>query len=400
MSLITVGGLGLENLKFNQWDILPWNILWNQINWNLVFRNAIDIYYPSPINWNSCTDKDWEFDPVKFYFTCNYRRLWLDKRTEYLSWLKQIVSNFEKYSEKNILSLCSYSEAILAKILLIVDTYEVAPDSLDFVNEFRDIIHKISYVSLWDWQPISISSVLSEINICLGAFYEWDSKMWEDLPNKLYQNYAMDDWKLIKYQNQDWTLDVDWLLSDLQAHWSWNEEIMLLALYTSTCSQYDLERLQKWVIAALESKFQKLDTYKIFIILEWVIPFIYEWFKIKFDFPEIFNPKYLSKISISNLDIDKFTSKVITVWANEGWPLEIQEKLIEQFKQYWSSEPGKIWFWQWSEQLWYWTRVTWYLNEKNFQNYLKGDEYWDDKRPIPNILKQPTTKTKLIEVLS
>gem|GEM_PF-4559808 len=56
----------------------------------------------------------------------------------------------------------------------------------------------------------------------------------------------------------------------------------------------------------------RLDTHKVFIILQWVFPFVFESYDMKFDIPEIFQPEYLSKLTIYDLSLEKFTAQVLS----------------------------------------------------------------------------------------
>jgi hypothetical protein len=87
---------------------------------------------------------------------------------------------------------------------------------------------------------------------------------------------------------------------------------------------------------------KRLDTYKVFVILEWIFPYVFEGVDIKFELPEIFRPEYLSHMSIYDLTLERFTSQVQHKGRELGWSEDIQNKLIEQFRMFGQNENGKI----------------------------------------------------------
>lgn len=391
-----------QEITFNQKDVMPYGKLGSLIDWNKVFKDKIWLFYPAPINWNGSVDEQWEFNAEKFYAV----RLWYEeKRKRYLEEIKHTMTLLERIQTREddhdmyeyyILEYLKKIPEMFEKMFFLWEkekwVYEQAfYKNLKSLEE--QIKEKKSLTEKNDKQSI-FTEITENVNECL-------LRENEERSNFIEKTTTIREDGIKKYVKNDKTLNVDAVLKDLNSHRSRNEEYMLMAFYTAKCSKQDLERLQIWVIEALNSKIKRLDTFKVFILLERVLPFIYQGFKIDWDLPEIFRPEYLNKISIYDLDIDGFIAQVKNNWEKYTWTEEIQKKLIEQFKNFWSSESGAIWFGQWSEQLRYRNWVTSGVNEENFKHYLKSPNLWEEKRPIPNILRTelPDQKEDLLKTL-
>lgn len=261
------------------------------------------------------------------------------------------------------------------------------------LNEIYERIqnrHKLLDTAEWG----VFDTIDAEISRCIQEWLQWVEKEWP--PYEADKIHKFKKWasKYIKPWN---VLDVDKILEALNSHWSWNEDHLIFAFYTAECDKKELEKLQRWVLQALEAKFKRLDTVKVFTIIEFILPYIFNGYEdINFEFPELFRPEYLSKIRIYDLTIEGFTNQIHELWPKNGWPLEIQEKLIEQFMIYGTTESWQIWFWQGSEQLWYWSSVTGEITPKNYTYYLKDANLWEDKRPTPKILTDTVHETTAI----
>ncbi len=373
-----------QEVVYDQKEVMPYGKLWNFIDWNKVFQDKIWLFYPKPINWNKAINEQWLFDSDKFLLS---RSWFLEKRESYLDKISKEMARFEKLYQLNRLDLDYLWEWLEHIIQWLQNMYFLWKENSevykkDFYTELKDISEQITTEESLP-EKSDFNMLLNDIKKSVEKWLARENKEREIHidKNKKYWNDSLKE-----YIKEDWFLDVDSILKTINGHWTWNEEIMFTAFYTAKCNKNDLTKLQTWVIAALNSKIKRLDTFKVFIILDWILPYIYNEFKIDRDLPEIFRPEYLSRIRIYDLDLDWFIWQVKHTWKELNRSEEIQNKLIEQFKQFWQSESWKIWFWQWSEQLWYWNWVTTGVNEQNFKYYMKDPNLWYDKIPIPSIL--------------
>lgn len=63
------------------------------------------------------------------------------------------------------------------------------------------------------------------------------------------------------------------------------------------------------MIEALDGKIKKLDTFKVFLILEWILPYISEGFHINWEPEEILRPEYLEYLYIDGYNVETFTTQ-------------------------------------------------------------------------------------------
>jgi hypothetical protein len=373
-----------QEVVYDQKEVMPYGKLWNFIDWNKVFQDKIWLFYPKPIDWNKAINEQWLFDSDKFLLS---RSWFLEKRESYLDKISKEMARFEKLYQLNRLDLDYLWEWLEHIIQWLQNMYFLWKENSevykkDFYTELKNISEQITAEESLP-EKSDFNMLLNDIKKSVEKWLARENKEREIHIAKIKKYW---DESLKKYVKEDGFLDVESILKAINSHWTWNEEIMLTAFYTAKCNKNDLTKLQTWVIEALNSKIKRLDTFKVFIILDWILPYIYNEFKIDRDLPEIFRPEYLSRIRIYDLDLDWFISQVKYKWKELNRSEEIQNKLIEQFKQFWQSESWKIWFWQWSEQLWYWNWVTSGVNEQNFKYYMKDPNLWFDKMPIPSIL--------------
>ena len=114
----------------------------------------------------------------------------------------------------------------------------------------------------------------------------------------------------LKYMNIDGTLNVDAVIAEISPHWTWNEETLLSALYIAKCSRQNLDILQQGVIAALNQHMERLDTSKVFSILEFLLPYVFEGYQLSWKVEEIFDPNYIGHISIYDLTPESFEAQI------------------------------------------------------------------------------------------
>lgn len=392
----------MDNKGLIKWEaynlnntFLPTSKIWKQIDWSKVF-DRIRVSYQKPINWNLRLDKNWKFSERNFImwdlFTVeNKNKLFeeAEKLHKTIAYYKENAGNDRIfYYDSLVHNLIKLFQGIYFLWNQDKNKWEVTNV---YVQNFFIKLEELNKNLKNQWslsnEPNSdvIESIDNEIIMYVNEWIEWVKKMWWPYENETIEKFK----ELASIYIKPWNiLDVDKVLETLSSHWSWNEYVLIFAFYIAKCSKKELERLQNWVLIALDSKFKKLDTTKIFSILEFVLPYIYEWIDdINFDFPEIFRPEFLSKIHIYDLTIEGFTNQIYHIWKENNWSPEIQARLIEQFKKYWASKKWEIWFWQWSEQLFYWIETIGHINKDNYTQYLKSDDLWEDKRPLPNILK-------------
>lgn len=372
-----------KEIIFDQKEIFPYGKLGRQINWNKIFDQKCRAHYPKAINRNNIVNDDGNFDLDKFIFS---RLSTINKRFSYLKYIDEIISFLSEVPKSELKYILKSSLIKLIKqfeemYFLWNKNSEVYEK--DFYIELKSLLEEIENAHSIEVN-IDTTNIITTINNVCKKGLTWEEqergKYIETVKNN-YQESAK------KYVNEDNSLNIDAILADLVGGWNRNNEAMLIAFYSATSSKIDLKRLQDWVIAALNKNIKKLDTEKAFTIIEWVLPYIFYGFEFNFDLPEIFRPEYLQHISIYSLTLENFThqveSKGNALWRSK----DTQNKLIEQFKEFWQKEEGKIWFWQWSEELWMRQNITGCINAENFKHYLYEEDLWLDKIPVPKILE-------------
>ena len=381
--------------------LLPTSKIWRSIDWSKLF-NRIWLCYKKPLNWNLLLDENWNFSERNFIMwdlTCTREK---NKLIEEAKKLPQVI---EKYKQKIGDDRIFYYDSLISNLIKLFQNIfflgNQDKEKWDITNVYvqnffiklNEII-KNSKTLLNEPSSESIDSIDDEILKYSKEWIEWVEKMWWSYEKEAIKNFKISASKYLKPWN---ILDVDKILEALKSHRSFDEDVLIYVFYTAKCSKKELEKLQKWVLFALDSKFKKLDTPKIFLILEFILPYVFDWIEnLDFDFPELFKPEYLNKIHIYDLTIEKFIEQIHYLWKKNNWSPEIQAKLIEQFKIYWASKKWKIWFWQWSEQLFYWQEITGYLNKDNYKDYLKSEDLWEDRKPLPNILRCSIEEAKVV----
>lgn len=405
MNEIVHSSSNLPVVAFDQKEIMPYGKIGVNIDWNRVFRDKIWIFHPQPINWYKAIDEQGNFDFAKFTLSrtsidkdkAEYEEI-IDKQIKYLNavkWHNDLDNIYLKYGLKDIIKWVEKMSGVI---------YGENRESVyeqSFLVNLKDLHTHLESNKLLGDEEIVAAEILTTIEKNVQDALAWWQKQYDISVGKLLKTSTE---AMLKYINIDGTLNVDKIIETLSSFWSWNEETMLMAFYIAKCSKVDLERLQQWAMDALNIHMLRLDTPKVFIILEFVLPYIHQWFKIDWKVDEIFDPAYLKHISIYDLTPEKFEAQVCTKWEQLGWSEEIQQKLITQFKKYGTSKSGGIWFGQGSEQLWYWNGVTGWLNENNVKHYTKDAEIIasTEKMPIPNILLPEASqmaKQQIIDVL-
>jgi len=376
-------------LVFNENDLLASNKLGGQINWSKVFQDKAWLFHPKSVHRNQSINEKWEFDKEQFILS---RSSFSQKRNTYLEQIKKQELILKRLATKVDMDKDEFMYHIEDSLHIAIKNFK---EMFFLWNKNSEVYEKDFFVDLEEiLENIKTGKSLEEnteterkvYNDILQNIETWLTREQEERPKYLetvHQNYQ----KIIsKYSNEDSSLNVDKILEDIGAQWTRNEECMLIAFYTSTCTKEELKKLQEWTINALNQHIKRLDTPKVFIILEWILPYIYEGVNFDFNIPEIFRPEYLNHISIYDLTLDRFTDEIHNKGKLFNRSEDVQNKLIEQFKEFWTDKNGNIGFWQWSEQLRYWQRVTGEINENNFKNYLKDSDLGDEKKPRPKIL--------------
>lgn len=386
-----------KELALHHQTILPYGKTGRQINWNKVFDQQCRAYYPKAINRNKSINNNWDFDVDKFILS---RLSIITKRDNYLKIIKETLDLFTKISSSELkYHLKSSLQTLIRQFeeMYFLGNKNSEVYEKDFYIELKSLLENIQDARSIDANTSTTDIITTITHLCTNGL-AWEHQEWEKHIKKVKNDYQ-DSVK--KYVNEDTTLNVDIILTDLTSGWNRNNEAMLIAFFTATCSKSDLKKLQNWVIAALEKHMKRLDTEKIFTLLEWALPYIFQGVGIDFNLPEIFRPEYLQHISIYSLTLEWFTDQVQTQGEKLWWTKEIQDKLIEQFKKFWQNEEGKIWFWQWSEQLWMRQRITECVNQENLTHYLYEEDLGTDKIPVPRILEnnRDDKKDDLIKAL-
>lgn len=347
-----------DELVFDQKQIIPQgNNLWSHIDWEKVITNSIWWYFPKPVNWNKAINEEWEFDIEKFILSrlhTNIERWYylnkIKENTNYFPHLKkredtreilynlksstkELITQFEKMYglEKN---WAIYEKSFYLKLKYI---YEDISEQLEQENSLPERTKDTSK---------SIKKI-EEVENLVQECLIWENKERNKYLSNIQNIYI--EWadKYIK----EGMLNVDKILETIDSHRDRNTDTMLIAFYKAKSNKEDLQKLQDWVNKVLENKFKRLDTTKIFTILERVLPYINEDFSLKFNLPELFRPEYLKHITSYDLTLERFADQIKNKWKQLWRSKEIQNKLIEQFKIFGKSEWDKIAFWQWSEQL-------------------------------------------------
>ncbi|MEI6426260.1 MAG: hypothetical protein WCO66_02795 [Candidatus Absconditabacteria bacterium] len=384
----TLAPVTTTEIVFKENDLLPTNTLGGQINWSKVFQETTGLFHPKSVNRNQSINEKGDFDKEKFILS---RSNFSQKRERYLEQLKKQEFVLNRLATKVDMDGDEFLYYIEDSLAIAIKNFK---EMFFLGNKNSKVYEKDFFVNLEEIQTLikkgtgieqkeEGSRVHNEIlqNIEAGLVREQEERpKYVQQLNKNYQEM------INKYSNEDKSLNVDKILEDLKSHWTRNEEAMLIAFYTSTCSKEELARLQEGTIEALNQHIKKLDTPKVFIILEWILPYIYEGVNFDFNIPEIFRPEYLNHISIYDLTLEKFTDQIRSKGPKYNRSQEVQDKLIEQFKEFGTNKDGNIGFGQGSEQLRYWQSVTGRIDEKNFKNYLKDSDLGDEKKPRPKIL--------------
>ncbi|MCK9272715.1 hypothetical protein M0P65_04165 [Candidatus Gracilibacteria bacterium] len=384
--------------------LLPTSKVGRRIDWSKLF-DRIRLSYKKPLNWNLLLDENGNFSERNFimgdfFHTREKNKLIIEanKLPQEIARYKQKVGNDRIFYYN---SLISNLIKLFQNIFFLGNQNKEKGDITNvYVQNFFIKLNEINEMlknseTLYNGSSSeSIDSIDDEILKYSKEGIEWVEKMWGPYEKENIEKFKESALKFLKPGN---VLDVDKVLETLNSHWSWNEDVLIFVFYTANCSKNELKRLQKGVLAALDSKFKKLDTPKIFLILEFILPYIFDGIEnLNFDFPELFRPEYLSKIHTYDLTIEKFIGHIHYLGKENNWSQEIQAKLIEQFKIYGASEKGKIGFGQGSEQLYYWQEITGHLNKDNYKDYLKSEDLGENRRPLPNILRCSIEETKEI----
>ncbi len=391
-----------KDLVFDQKEILPYGTLGHFIDWNKVFRDKIGTFYPKPINWHTSLNEHGELDTHTFLWA----RTWYnEKRKSYMESITNVLRIIERDTKRSPLPEWYYIESIIDKTIRAFEEMHILGGKREgvykqpFYFQMKELSTQLeSQMLLAD--DTQTKELLHQIQRYIENSLKREDKEWE-LCRSEYQEANSPIVK--KYIKEDGFLNVDQVIVDLKGGRSWNEEIMLAAFFTAQCTKEDLIKLQSWAIEALNDHVKRLDTHKVFTIIDWVLPYINDEFKIDCNLPEIFRPEYLNHISIRNLDIQGFSAQVRAKAEKLQWSIELQDKLIEQFKEFGTSKEGYIGFGQGSEQLWYWNGVTSGVTKDNFKHYLKDTNLWEEKMPTPRILMrdyESTTKEDLIKSLT
>lgn len=393
---------------FDTAEIMPYGKIGKNIDWNRVFRDKIWIHHPDPINWNNAIDEQGNFDFNKFLMSRTHLE---EDKAEYEKTIngqvEYITLVHTKHKDLDNIYITSALKKIITALqqmqnIMRGEKREHVKEQI-FYNDLQTLLEQVESNTLiagdnqkvaWEMLTTITENVQSALKWCEDQF-------------SLTKTYWINsNWKGIsQFINIDGTLKVDVVIAKISSHWTWNEDMLLSALYIAKCSRQDLEILQQGVIAALNQHMERLDTTKVFSILEFLLPYVFEGYQLSWKVEEIFDPAYLSHISIYDLTPEKFEGEVRTKWEKLGWSQEVQDRLIAQFKKYGTSESGGIGFGQGSEQLWYWNGVTGGINDNNLKHYTKSEEILegDKKKPIPNILLPEAVQTarqKLLEVFS
>jgi len=377
------------NFKWN--ELMPHQSFWWMIDWNKVFQNKVGVFYPKPINWKDSVDDEWNFDWDKFYLSrnakLNDRKVYTETRNRIILTLERYVTKWvidDFYLEENLEKLLeSYKKLYFLWKRLVHDPYSEIYTTENYLK-IEQLLEQIKWMNRLPENAWEYQSIAKEIIDNIQQTRLRESKKWEEYEAELLWHKKTG---VSNYLDDNGKLNVESVLDTLNWRASWNEETMLIALFDWEVSKEELVKLQEWVIEALDNKVLRLDTHKVFIILQWVFPFVFESYDMKFDIPEIFQPEYLSKLTIYDLSLEKFTAQVLSRWEENNWSKEVQEKLIGQFKKFWTTKEWNIAFWQWSEQLWYWSWVTWWINKENYTHYLIDRSLLVDTLPTPNILQ-------------
>lgn len=374
-----------QTIDFVKNEIMPYGKIGSKIDWNKVFQNKAWIYYPKPINWNKSVNQQGDFDADLFFLSCSWYEEKREKYTQSIQWTIHVLKGTTQEDPNTILQ---WLESVIESF-----------KQMYFLWEREEIFKKSFLINLKDmWTQIKEKKTLLQDNTMATIVDDilWNIQKWLDREKnerpKFFKKLKSrrENW-LKLYIKEDGSLNIDYFLSTLNGDARWYEDTMLVALYIAKCSKKDLSKIQEWVINALNNKIKKLDVYKIFIILERILPYLYENFKIETNLPEFLRPEYLSQISLYNIDLDSYSKQVKNKGLEFNRSEKLQNKLISQFKEY------ELW----SDELRYRSKITSWFNEENFKSYLKDYNLGEEKRPVPNILKHNLSDQKdhLLEIL-
>lgn len=360
-----------------QSSLLPlWEIWW-KIDWGKIIRNN-RLPYDDYINWNNVVNDRWDFDSNLFIESRLYQK---EVRDNYLSELNGNIKYLNHISNES-------SAWIYLKFKI-----------KDIINEFKKMFFLWKNSEVYDMdfykELLNISNIFNENQLgtdetiknyftnvidLINKWLKWEDEKWSQYLNniKKEQNISIDWFNL-------WNgfLNVDKVINLLKWKATWSNDTLILVFYKFKLTNEDLKKLQTWALEALDIHFSNLDTIKVFEIIEFILPNIFNGFDVSsINFPEIFNPEYLKEIIIYDLTLSKFKEQV----NSKDWSDEVKENIITQFVKYWTDIEWNIWFGQWSEQLFYWNNILWTINEMNYKSYLKED-LWYRNKPLPSILK-------------
>lgn len=374
MSINTIGN-NIYSIASNDSVWLLPNYAYANINWKSIFLDHIGIEYPEYINWDACIDQQWNFSTDDFILS---RSSLYKKRNKYIQ---------DIGGQIDVLDTCIWANIPLDKKKEI---------SIRITDEIVSIMWRMQ---LWYWEHnIHVQDIANEI---AGAYDQRSIDSWIHMQSDIEQwlKKEQQEWESkfqtikLGYQQNIWkyiadtgALNIQNIILDLD-HWTPDHESMLMAFYTATCSPDDLQVLQQKVQKILDSNIKKLNTIKVFLILERVLPYIYEWFQFDFQVPEIFNPMYLQHIAVRNLTLEDFTQQVGQKWEELWWSADIQNKLIQQYTKFGESNFG-----QWSDQLRYRQQLTSKINIKNY--IIPAEQISLNKRPKPSILQPSSGSTE------